>query len=125
MKTYKTVDEYISSYPKEVQENLEKIRKTIKKILPKAEEKISYGMPTYKQNKNVVHFAAFEKHFGLYPGPGAINFFKKELAKFETSKGTIRFPIDKVPPLSLITKITKYGLKQSETKSKSKAKKSK
>lgn len=111
MKTTNTIDQYIASYPKPVQATLTKIRQTIKKLVPDAEEKISYGMPTFKlAGKNLVHFAAYDKHYGFYPTPSAIEAFQKDLKKFKTSKGAIQFPIDEPIPYPLIEKIVKFRI---------------
>ena len=117
-KKFKNIDEYIQSHPKDVQKILMEIRKTVKKAAPKAKEKISYGMPAFTQNGNLVYFAAFKNHIGFYPLPSGINSFKKELSTYKTSKGAIQFPIDKPMPLSLITKIVKYRVKEDMTKRK-------
>jgi len=108
MQTYSSINEYISSCEPKIQKILKKIRITIKKSFPKAEEKISYGMPTIYLGKKRIYFAAMNTHIGFYPGPELVKKFKKELAKYDTSKGTIRFPLDdKEIPYPLITKITK------------------
>jgi len=117
-KKFKNIDEYIQSHPKDVQKILMEIRKTVKKAAPKAKEKISYGMPAFTQNGNLVYFAAFKNHIGFYPLPSGINSFKKELSTYKTSKGAIQFPIDKPMPLSLITKIVKFRVKEDMTKRK-------
>ena len=119
-KEFKTIDEYIKTFPKHIQEELTKIRKTIKTSAPDAEEKITYQMPTFYQNGNLVHFAAHTKHIGFYPTPSGILAFKKELSEYESSKGSVQFPLDKPMPLDLIAKITKYRVKENETKSKRK-----
>jgi uncharacterized protein YdhG (YjbR/CyaY superfamily) len=108
----KTIDEYISLFPKEIQDILNKIRLTIKGMVPKAQETISYGIPTFKLNKNLVHFAAFKNHIGFFPTSSGVLAFKKELASYETSKGTIRFPIDKPIPYDLIKRIVKFRMKE-------------
>ena len=106
------VDEYIASFPKATQKLLEQLRTTIKKAAPQAEEVISYQMPAYNFHGKLVYFAAYEKHIGLYPMPSAIENFKKELAGYNTSKGTVQFPLDKALPLSLIAKITAFRVKE-------------
>jgi uncharacterized protein YdhG (YjbR/CyaY superfamily) len=106
------IDEYISNFPKTVQYSLKKIRQVIKESAPEAEETINYQMPTFKLNGNLVHFAAFKTHIGFFPTPSAIAAFKKELSKYKTSKGTIRFPIDEPIPFDLVRKIVKYRVKQ-------------
>ena len=106
------VDEYIEQFPKEVQDILQKVRKTIKKEAPKATEAMGYGVPTFKLNGNLVHFAAFKKHIGFYPGSEAIEIFKKELTSYKTSTGTIQFPYAKPIPYDLIGEITRYRVRQ-------------
>ncbi|MCC6643622.1 DUF1801 domain-containing protein [Candidatus Peregrinibacteria bacterium] len=108
MKTYKNIDEYISQFPKNIQKTLQELRKTIQSLAPEATEAISYGIPTFKLHGNLIHFAAYEKHIGLYPGAAAIADFAKDLTKYQTSKGTIQFPIDQPLPFPLIKKIVKY-----------------
>jgi uncharacterized protein YdhG (YjbR/CyaY superfamily) len=98
-----TIDEYIAGFPHEVQEILEKIRTTIRKAAPHAEETISYQMPTFTLQGNLVHFAAFKKHIGFYPTPTGIEKFKDELSVYEGAKGSVRFPLDKPIPFGLIT----------------------
>jgi uncharacterized protein YdhG (YjbR/CyaY superfamily) len=114
MKDVKTIDNYIKSFSKEVQVILNKYRETIKSVAPNAEEKIGYGIPTFTLNgKNLVHFAAFAKHTSFFPGGGeAVEAFKNELKPYETSKGTIKFPIKSPVPFDLIKKITKYRLEK-------------
>ena len=119
----KTIDEYIASFPPEIQAKLEKLRTTIRKAAPKAEETIKYMMPTFTLNGNLVHFAAFKNHIGFYPAPKGIEAFKKELASYELSKGTIRFPLDKPMPYALIGKIVKLRVEQNLGKAAAKAKK--
>jgi len=112
MKKPSTVDEYIAGYPEEIQALLERVRATVKKAAPKAEEVISYNIPGYKLNGMLVWFAAFSKHIGFYPKGSGIASFKKELAGYKTSKGTVQFPFDKPLPLGLISKIVKYRVKE-------------
>ncbi len=119
-KKINTVDEYIGAFPKDVGELLEKIRTTIKKSAPKAQEKISWQMPAYFQNGILMLYAAHKHHIGLYAMPGAIKAFSKELKGYEVSKGTIQFPFGKPLPLGLIGKIAKYRLKRDEGKEKGK-----
>ncbi|MBI5530997.1 MAG: DUF1801 domain-containing protein [Candidatus Doudnabacteria bacterium] len=108
----KTIDTYIKQFPDEVQVILKKMRETIRSVVPKAGEAIKYGMPTFILNGNLVHFAAFKNHIGFYPSPGPIVAFKKELAKFNTSKGAIQFPIEKPIPYALVKKIVRFRVKQ-------------
>lgn len=119
----KNIDEYIADFPEEVRIRLEKMRATIQKAAPKAEETINYSMPTFKLFGNLVHFAAYKNHVGFYPGPSAINEVAKELVAYKTSKGAIQFPHDKPIPYSLVTKIVKYRVKQNIEKEKAKTKK--
>ena len=107
-----TIDEYIADFPENVQPHLEKVRAAIRKAAPDAEEAIKYSMPTFVLNGNLIHFAGWSSHVGLYPGSKPIEMFKDELAKYEISKGTVRFPLDKPIPLGLIGKITKYCVKR-------------
>lgn len=112
----KEIDQYIKNFPKEIQSLLKKIRETITKAAPNAEEKMSYGMPTYFQKKNIVHFAAYKNHIGLYPSPKPIVAFKDELVNFKTSKGAIQFPLDKPIPYNLIKEIVKFQVDEIENK---------
>lgn len=106
------VTAFIDKYPKDVKLILNKIRAAIHKAAPKAEEAMGYGVPAFKLNGNLVFFAGFKKHIGFFPGGGsAMKKFKKELAEYEQSPGTIRFPLDKPIPYSLITKIVKFRVK--------------
>jgi uncharacterized protein YdhG (YjbR/CyaY superfamily) len=111
---FKTIDEYIRSCPAEVHELLRAFRETVREAAPGASEKISYGMPGFYLGGNLVWFAAFKKHIGFYPGPGAIEMFVKELAPYRTSKGAIQFPLDRPLPLALIKKIVKFRVKQNQ-----------
>ena len=119
----KSIDEYIAAFPKDVQQKLKDLRATIRKAAPKAEEKISYAMPTFALHGNLVHFAAYKNHIGFYPAPRAIEEFKKELSKYEGSKGTVQFPIDKPLPLPLIAKMVKFRVAQNMEKAEAKKKK--
>jgi uncharacterized protein YdhG (YjbR/CyaY superfamily) len=119
MKKVESVSNYIAGFPKDAQKLLKEMRATVKKAAPKAEEKIGYGIPTYKLNgKNLVHFGGFKTHIGFFPGPAGILAFKKELSQYKTSKGTIQLPLDKPLPLSLIRKIVLYRVKQNTAKGK-------
>ena len=116
-----SIDEYISTFPKETQKILEELRATIKAAAPQAEEKINYQIPTFVLKGNLVHFAAFKNHIGFYPTPSGIQAFKGELSVYESSKGAVQFPIDKPLPLKLIRKIVKFrvaeNLKKAEISS--------
>ncbi|NTU70078.1 hypothetical protein HGB13_04685 [bacterium] len=117
-KQFNTIDEYIALFPKEVQATLQKIRNVIKKAAPKATEAISYQMPTFKLNGNLVHFAAFTDHIGFYPVPSGIKAFEKELAPYITGKGTIQFPIDRPIPYDLVSKVVLFRVKENLSKKK-------
>lgn len=114
----KTISEYIESHPKEVQTKLNELRKTILEIAPTAEEKMTYGIPTFKLSGNLVHFAAFKNHIGFYPTPSAIIHFKKELKVFETSKGAIKFPLAEDIPTDLVRRILKFRVEEDKQNSK-------
>ena len=119
----KDIDEYIAGFPNHVQKILQKIRITIKKAAPDAEETIKYQIPTYTLKGNLVHFAAYEKHIGLYPAPRGIQEFKNELSAYEGGKGTVRFPLDEPIPFGLISKIVRFRVKKNLESAEAKAKK--
>jgi uncharacterized protein YdhG (YjbR/CyaY superfamily) len=119
----KDIDEYIAGFPKDVQEILKKIRMTIRKAAPDAEETIKYRMPTFTLNGNLVHFAAFKNHIGFYPAPRGIEAFKDELSVYEGAKGSARFPLDKRIPFSLISQIVKFRVQNNLERAESRAKK--
>jgi len=118
----KNVDDYIQRYPADVQPMLRKIRQTIRKTAPKAEEVISYQIPGYKQNGTLIFFAAYKNHIAVYPAPRGNEAFKKELAAYKGGKGTVQFPIDQPIPYDLITRITKFRLKENEERAAAKTK---
>lgn len=109
---FNSIDEYIAEFPADVREMLETIRFTITENAPNAEECINYGMPTFKLEGNLVHFAAYKKHLGFYPGASGVSTFENDLKKFVTSKGAIQFPLDQELPLKLIAKIVKFRVKE-------------
>ncbi len=111
---FKSVDEYIASQPETIQGVLEHVRSTIRKALPKADEVISYQIPAYKmQGGAVVYFAGWKQHYSLYPVSGPlVEAFKDELARYEVSKGTIRFPLSEPIPVKLIERIAKFRAKE-------------
>ena len=115
---FETIDNYIKTFPRDIQKILNEVRGTIKAAAPKAEEAISYQIPTFKLNGYLVHFAAFKNHIGFYPGSKAIEVFKKELKSYKSSKGAVQFPLDKPIPLPLIRKIVKYKVGESSQKEK-------
>jgi uncharacterized protein YdhG (YjbR/CyaY superfamily) len=105
------IDAYIAGFPPDVQKKLQEIRATISKAAPGAEETISYAIPTFKLNGNLVHFAAFKNHIGFYPAPSGIEAFKKELSVYAGGKGTVQFPLTEPLPHALITKIVRFRVK--------------
>ena len=111
-----SIDEYIAAFPAEIQQILSQIRATIHSAVPDATEKISYGMPTFYLQGNLVHFAAFKNHIGFYPTPGGIEEFQSELAQYEGSKGTVRFPLNQPIPLDLFARIARYRASQNQQK---------
>lgn len=113
-----TIDGYIARYPKDQQEVLQKIRETIHASVPGVSEKISYGLCTFVFHGNLVHCGAYDTHYGFYPGAGPIADFADQLKAYDTSKGTVRFPIDKPVPYELITKITKAAAQRNLTRRK-------
>lgn len=106
----KTIDEYLASYPQRTQEILQELREFIHKLAPEATEAMGYGIPTFKLNGNLVHFAAYEHHIGFYPGSKAMQVFKQEMKQYKTSKGTVQFPIETPLPFDLIKKIVDYRI---------------
>lgn len=121
-KQFTTIDEYIATFPADVQALLQQLRQTIHKAAPEAEEAIRYQMPTFRLHGNLVHFAAFRNHIGLYPAPSGIEAFEQELAPYRAAKGSIRFPKDKPIPLDLVTRIVLYRVKENTEKQKRRGK---
>ncbi len=110
---YKTVDDYIKSFPVNIRELLNQMRKTIRKAAPEAEEVIAYGMPAYKLNKRpLVYFAGFKNHIGFYATPTGHSEFVKELSKYKQGRGSVQFPIDEPLPLDLVARITKFRVRE-------------
>jgi uncharacterized protein YdhG (YjbR/CyaY superfamily) len=118
-----TIDEYVANFPEDVQKKLQEIRGVIKDAAPEAKERISYKMPAFTLNGNLVYFAAFKNHIGFYPIPSGIEEFKKELSVYEQGKGSVQFPLDKPLPLELIRKIVKFRAKENLAKARAKEKK--
>ncbi len=102
------VPTYLAELTPQTRKLAKQLRAIIRKVAPKAEELISYGMPAYKLNGPLVYFAAYAKHIGFYPMPSAIEAFKKELSGYETAKGSIRFPLDQPLPIDLIEQIVEF-----------------
>jgi uncharacterized protein YdhG (YjbR/CyaY superfamily) len=117
---YSSIDEYIRSFPEHIQKKLKEIRKAIRGEVPEAQEKISYQIPTFCLNGNLVCFAGYETHIGFYPGANGIDAFKTELATYKTGKGSVQFPIEKPLPIGLIKKIVKFRVKENMKKKKRK-----
>ncbi len=113
---YGSIDEYVASFPEEVQAKLKQLRQLIRQITPEAQERISYQMPAFYLNGNLVYFAAHAKHIGFYPTASGIARFKKELAGFHSSKGAVQFPLDEPLPLELIRKIVRFRVAENEKK---------
>jgi len=121
-KGFQTIDEYIAAFPEETRKILEKLRRTIRRAAPGAEEAVSYQMPTFKLGgRNLVHFAAWKNHVGLYPQPSGTAAFQKDLARYKWAKGSIQFPLNEPLPYDLIKKIVEFRV-QEDLKSKSTAK---
>ena len=119
----KDIDEYIAGFPVDVQESLEKIRRTIRKAAPDAEETIKYQMPTFELKGNLVHFAAYKEHIGLYPVPRGVEEFKNRLSVYKGEKSTLRLQLDKPIPTALISDIVKFLVKRNLTAGEAKRKK--
>ena len=109
-----TIDEYISLHPEEIQRILRRLRAAIRAAAPDAEERISYRMPAFWQNGNLVYFAAFQNHIGFFPTSSGIDHFKGELADYKTSRGTVQFPLDRPLPYELIKKIVKFRVDENK-----------
>ncbi len=123
--TFKSIDEYILQFSPEVQEKLQSLRKVIKESAPNAEEKISWQMPTFTLHGNLVHFAAYKKHIGFYPGASGIETFKTKLEEYKWSKGAIQFPIEKPLPYELISEIVRFKVSENIRQEENKAQKRK
>jgi len=113
---FETIDAYIQTFPKDIQNILKKLRLTIRKAAPDAVEGISYRIPTFKLSGNLVWFAAFKNHIGFYPGAAGIEAFKKELSNFKVAKGSVQFPLDKAIPYELVKEIVIFRVKENSRK---------
>ncbi len=123
---FKTIDEYQSVFPPKVKKLLKDLRRAIKQAAPEAEELISYNMPAFKYHGILVYYAAHTEHIGFYPGSlVVIKFFKDDLVKYKTSKGTVQFPFEKAIPVTLVKKLVLYKAKQNLERAKAKLKKKK
>jgi uncharacterized protein YdhG (YjbR/CyaY superfamily) len=115
-KVFETIDEYIATFPPNVQTILQQLRQVIREAAPDAEEAISYQMPAFKLNGYLVWFAAFKNHIGFFPKTSVIAAFKEELSGYELSKGTIRFPLDKPIPFGLVRRIVEFRVRENLAK---------
>ena len=121
--TAANIDEYIAGFPEDVQAILRRIRATIRKAAPEAEEDIKYQIPTFVFHGNLVFFAAFKNHVSVYPAPRGKAEFKKELSSYQGGKGTVRFPLDQPIPFDLITRIVKFRIKENLKRSEARRRK--
>lgn len=120
-KGFTSIDEYIAACPEETHERLRAIRAEIKRLAPKAKEKISYQIAAFELNgKNLIHFAGWKKHISLYPIPAGDEAFEKAASKYADGKGTMKFPLDEPMPMKLVTKVIKLHLAQNINMTKSK-----
>jgi uncharacterized protein YdhG (YjbR/CyaY superfamily) len=120
---FKSVDEYIASQPDATRGVLERVRKTIRKALPGSEEVISYQIPAYKlKGRTVIYFAGWRQHYSVYPSTDRlVARFKNDLARYEVSKGTIRFPLSEAVPVKLIEAVARFRGKEVAEREKAKA----
>jgi uncharacterized protein YdhG (YjbR/CyaY superfamily) len=123
--TPKDIDQYIARFSADVQEILEKVRLTIREAAPDSQEKISYQMPTFTLEGNLVHFAGYKKHIGFYPTPSGIEKFKKEISVYKWAKGSVQFPLNQPIPYELINKIVTFRVKENLARAEAKEKKKK
>jgi len=114
------IDDYVGRFPKEVRQLLTQMRRTTRRAAPKAKEKISYGIPAFTLNGNLIYFAAFKNHIGFYPGAAAVAACKRELSVYKGAKGSVQFPLDQPLPLALVARIVKFRVKQNSSKKKKK-----
>jgi uncharacterized protein YdhG (YjbR/CyaY superfamily) len=112
----KDIDEYIRGFPEDTRMILEKIRQTISEAAPEAQETINYAIPTFQLHGNLVHFAAFKRHIGFYPGPSGIAHFNKELSIYENAKGSVKFPLDEPIPYALIRAMVSFRVQENLAK---------
>lgn len=115
-----TIDAYVAAQPEAVRGKLEALRETIRAEAPDAQEKISYGIPTFVLGENLVHFAAYKRHIGFYSGPSGIETFKEELADYKGAKGSVQFPLEQKLPLDLIARIVRFRVQEAVTHTKAK-----
>jgi len=120
---FSSIDEYIAQCPTELQGKLQELRATIRAAAPQARERISYRMPAFAVNGDLVFFAVFKNHIGFNPTGSGVEAFKQELSAYKGSKGSVHFPLDQPIPLDLVTRIVKYRLAEDAKKTAPKAKK--
>jgi len=119
---FKTIDEYIATFPPNVQDILKEVRRAIRDSAPSAQETIAYGVPTFKLNGNLVHFGGYKHHISFFPGgPSAIEAFKKELSSYKQSKGTVQFPLERPIPLELVKRMVKFRVKENLSRNQNRA----
>ncbi|TDS11925.1 DUF1801 domain-containing protein [Sphingobacterium paludis] len=114
--SFTNIDEYIAQFDSKQQKLLQHVREIIREAAPEAKETISYQMPTFRLQGNLIHFALSKKHLGIYPGPAAIRFYQAELSPYKTSKGAIQLPLDHMPPKTLLQKIVQFNLEKQKDK---------
>jgi uncharacterized protein YdhG (YjbR/CyaY superfamily) len=119
----KTIDDYIAGFPPDVRVILQKLRATIRKTAPAAQEAIKYRLPTFVLHGNLVHFGAFKKHIGFYATPTGNKQFRQELSAYQGAKGSVQFPLDKPIPYSLVSKMVKFRVQENLERSTAKKKK--
>lgn len=108
-----TIDDYIAGFSEELRVLLKRVRATIKEVAPEAEERISYGIPTFRLNgRSFIHFAAFKRHISVYPAPRGVEAFDEELSAYKGGKGTVQFPLERAIPYGLIERIARYRLEE-------------
>ncbi len=122
MKVVSNIDEYIADFPEETQVLLRQMRETISNAAPEASEKISYAMPTFYLNGNLVHFAGYKNHVGFYPAPSGIAAFPEEMIQYKFSKGAVQFPLDKPLPIDFIKRVVVFRVEENLKKAGSKLK---
>jgi uncharacterized protein YdhG (YjbR/CyaY superfamily) len=115
-KAFKSIDEYIAAFPIDVQAKLQEMGNTIRECAPEATEAISYSMPTFKLNGNLVHFAAFQHHIGFFPTASGVEEFEERLSRYKHSKGAIQSPLDEQLPLDLVREIVKFRVAENKAK---------
>ena len=112
-----TIDDYIDAFPAAIRTRLRRLRATIRRAAPRASERMAYRIPTFYLNGNLVHFAAFERHIGFYPGPSGIATFRDALAKYKHAKGSVQFPHDEPLPLELVAAMVRFRVAENARKS--------